>query len=1069
MLSVKFLSDTSSPHAPSPALAGMGLQSIFTSPGFVLVHDQLSQVLPSSISVYTDGFLTNLGTKNCMAGAGVFFSDIDLGLGIGVLGLLSFTLAEMQAIALALECVPHSSCVHLFFDSQAALDAYKSELGLVHLDFHNCCWVERLHIINIIHGRNLLVEWHKVKGHSGMVGNKRADAIADASSHSGWFLPFQSHVRFLLADGGAVSGNSRHFVYDIFHSVSHAHWEIGSGSKFLPASLFADVDWSCSLLVWHPDSHMATGHTSKPTADVHSFFMKALHHWLPAAVHKHLYDRKYSSVLCLYCGEVETSDNVFFYKADVFAHLQILDTCSKSWMVLSGLSFSSSCVLRLLSSSVSDVSVFTALSKGFVFIEWLREAISVFKCHKAASSKIVEFVHSLSFAFRNDIWLVRIKHCAFMKKNNLIPLDGSVSISVPGSASRFSAGIVRLLGICFGFRKHCSFFSGVGDSVLYDKSKLFFDYKATVGSVIAVIKKTAKVSGSESGFKAVASRKKRKGGVLAEGVDNGRVVAEVPGVCSWGLETGDTTESESVDMEEECLVEKTSFDYGEGGALAGGDYDQTPTSSKVKTKKALGKPLGKIDFSKNGSDDGVLLDASLELPSSVKNLVNVSVRKSFALDIGLDKVAGKSSQEKLVVVRKLFSGINGFGGASTPSKFSGIIRVTFTSESSLVKATDKAVNAKILVNADLKKASGQSDRAVVMKEIPVGTSSEAVRAALSKFEVIRTIKIQLIGLWQKAVVKFERSDQADLAAAKWSILIRKNAVRVARADSDKKVWDIRDQHRALLYTLLMGTNAHDIWDFVRSVGGKTCIIDRYSVMYAQARCAVVCFDSAELLDAAVGTTPVLRNTNLHWSCLISAKCAKYEKLGHTSLGCAVGGKLSSSSSLCRVFSDMDKSRLATIYVKRSAPVAYPVSFGGLSWAKVARRSFSLPLSSQNVVVTNGSSSEMKLSQPVTMEVNDRFAALERSLASLAEQVGKLAKRLDTLGPMVSQPSPGCQPLVTPSSQDQEADVVISEGLSVSTSGENVVGAVSFDMSSVSKLEDSIKCLMVLPEVFGLFS
>ncbi|KAG9284131.1 hypothetical protein G9A89_022905 [Geosiphon pyriformis] len=317
------------------------------------------------------------------------------------------------------------------------------------------------------------------------------------------------------------------------------------------------------------------------------------------------------------------------------------------------------------------------------------------------------------------------------------------------------------------------------------------------------MKKTVKVSGSESGFKTVASKKKKKEGVLAEGVNNKGVAAEVS-------ETGDTTESESINMEEECLVEETSFDYGEGGALAGGDYNQMSMNSKVKTKKALGKPLGKIDFSKNSNDDGVLSDAPLELSPPMKNLVNVPVRKLFVLDIGLDKVAGKSSQEKLVVVRKLFFGINGFGGASIPSKFSGIIRATFTSESSLIKATDKAVNAKILVNTDLKKSSGQSDRAVVIKEIPIGTLAETVRAALSEFGVIRAIKMQLIRLWQKAVVEFEQSDQADLVAAEWSILIRKNAVCVARADLDKEAWDARDQHRALLYTLPMGTNAHDI-------------------------------------------------------------------------------------------------------------------------------------------------------------------------------------------------------------------------------------------------------------------
>ncbi|KAG9304323.1 hypothetical protein G9A89_019885 [Geosiphon pyriformis] len=115
------------------------------------------------------------------------------------------------------------------------------------------------------------------------------------------------------------------------------------------------------------------------------------------------------------------------------------------------------------------------------------------------------------------------------------------------------------------------------------------------------------------------------------------------------------------------------------------------------------------------------------------------------------------------------------GRASTPSKFSEIIRVTFTSESSLIKATNKAANW-----------------AVVIKKIPIRTSAEAVCAVLSEFGVIKVIKMQLIRLWQKAVVKFEQLDQADLVTAEWSILIGKDAVHVARADSDKKAWDARN-------------------------------------------------------------------------------------------------------------------------------------------------------------------------------------------------------------------------------------------------------------------------------------
>ncbi|KAG9291331.1 hypothetical protein G9A89_003983 [Geosiphon pyriformis] len=78
-------------------------------------------------------------------------------------------------------------------------------------------------------------------------------------------------------------------------------------------------------------------------------------------------------------------------------------------------------------------------------------------------------------------------------------------------------------------------------------------------------------------------------------------------------------------------------------------------------------------------------------------------------DISLDNVVGNSVQKKLVVVRKLFSKINGFGGASAPSKFARIIRITFTSELSLVQASKKTKDVKILVNTNLKKSTDCSD------------------------------------------------------------------------------------------------------------------------------------------------------------------------------------------------------------------------------------------------------------------------------------------------------------------------------------------------------------------------
>ncbi|KAG9292350.1 hypothetical protein G9A89_015220 [Geosiphon pyriformis] len=424
-------------HSSSAVLVGAGLLNFCESDNFVSAHNRLPQVNINSLSVYTDGSLRNLGTVDCRARAAVFFENIDLGVDVGVQGLVSSTLAELQAIALALECMPAACSVNLFSDSQAALDACKSELSLVCPDFRNQCWVECWHIQNVIHSKNLRVSWHKVKGHSGISGNDYANSIADAASLSGWYLPPCVDGHFLLADSGVVSGNSRHFVQD----VCHVCWEVGSGSGFLASSF--------SSRVWHPDLHMAIGFTSRLTADTRTYLMKALHCQLSVAVRRHIYNKCYLSVLCLYCDKVE-----------VFDHLS-----------LSGLFLSSSVVLQLMSICTPDLLVFLALYKGFVFNGWLQEAVAVFYDPKIAGVKITDFVHSICFTFRNNIWLVCAKHHVFMEKNGLIPVNGSFVIPVSGLVLRFLAGVVKLLGITkafgilFGFHKSCSFFLGISDLV----------------------------------------------------------------------------------------------------------------------------------------------------------------------------------------------------------------------------------------------------------------------------------------------------------------------------------------------------------------------------------------------------------------------------------------------------------------------------------------------------------------------------------------------------------------------------------------------------------------------------
>ncbi|KAG9291524.1 hypothetical protein G9A89_021943 [Geosiphon pyriformis] len=204
----------------------------------------------------------------------------------------------------------------------------------------------------------------------------------------------------------------------------------------------------------------------------------------------------------------------------------------------------------------------------------------------------------------------------------------------------------------------------------------------------------------------------------------------------------------------------------------------TPNAKCFNTGAVIGSFISTISYNIDDEKEVSLpscLSFSLEKmwvdPKIVKSQVEVTVKKSFTLDINLSAVKEK----------KLFSTINGFGGATTPSKFKEIIRSTFTLSESMEKAMSLARENNIIVNSDLKRQGVHSDWAIVIKKILIDTSKEMIIATVSEFGQVVSIRLQLIGLWQKAVVEFAESSQADQLAAKWSFLIGKDSVCMAKA------------------------------------------------------------------------------------------------------------------------------------------------------------------------------------------------------------------------------------------------------------------------------------------------
>ncbi|KAG9306909.1 hypothetical protein G9A89_000777 [Geosiphon pyriformis] len=90
----------------------------------------------------------------------------------------------------------------------------------------------------------------------------------------------------------------------------------------------------------------------------------------------------------------------------------------------------------------------------------------------------------------------------------------------------------------------------------------------------------------------------------------------------------------------------------------------------------------------------------------------------------------------------------------------------FTSEKSINKVILLAREKEIIINTNLKRQNIYSDWAVVIKKIPINMSKEMIIAIVAKFGKIKSIRIQLIEMWQKTVVEFTEVDQTKQLASK---------------------------------------------------------------------------------------------------------------------------------------------------------------------------------------------------------------------------------------------------------------------------------------------------------------
>ncbi|KAG9294427.1 hypothetical protein G9A89_001932 [Geosiphon pyriformis] len=470
---------------------------------------------------------------------------------------------------------------------------------------------------------------------------------------------------------------------------------------------------------------------------------------------------------------------------------------------------------------------------------------------------------------------------------------------------------------------------------------------------------------------------------------------------------------------------------GGGGSLLG-SAATTLKAKRVKNNLDCSFPLGFLDYNMD-NDDGGPLPFLLD-PKIIKTQVEIAVKKSFALDINISNVEGKSVMAKTQLIRKIFSKINGFGRATIPSKFEEIIRSTFTSEKSMKKAASLAGENRIIVNTDLKRQGVRSDQAVVIKKIPMDMPKEMIITTVSEYGQIVSIKVQLIGLWQKAVVEFAESSQADLLASKWLFLIGKDSVHVAKAVGDCETWAFKNQFRTLLFTLPVGMTAHDLGTLLKGAGGKTCVINHSLETGNRTRCAVVCFESDKAIESAFRTESIFGSVKLSWTRLDLVRCKWCGKFGHFALECDAEVALASQSSkLFKKSANLNTClQLTKLYAKKKIPISRPVAFGGKSWAQVASVasvSHSSCDGSGSGFLPFGALSSGSTPPPLSVvdsPLGTHLACLECSVKLLSDQILNILLHLDNLSLVLLAPPSSVIPFVSTSHPSISGSLMVTD-------------------------------------------
>ncbi|KAG9284841.1 hypothetical protein G9A89_003764 [Geosiphon pyriformis] len=325
---------------------------------------------------------------------------------------------------------------------------------------------------------------------------------------------------------------------------------------------------------------------------------------------------------------------------------------------------------------------------------------------------------------------------------------------------------------------------------------------------------------------------------------------------------------------------------------------------------------------------------------------------------------------------------------------------------------------------------------------------------------------------QEAVVKFTNSNQANLLVSKWSFLIGKDSVHVAKTVDNWKIWTSRNQYKVLLFILPIRIIVHNLGNFLEGAGKKTCFINHSLETGNKIHYTVVCFDSNKALEFVFYVEPIFGGVKLFWARIDLVWCEKCGKCNHSALECdaPVTSIFKPSRPFKKVVSDEHYLQLAKLYKRRNIPISCPAVFVVLL-AGCFDSSCSTSGSGSFFSGISGSNSGLSLVLAGDSFLSAWLVFLEYSLELLADQVSGILKKLSSVE-LVLLVLPSCAPsLATPVSlvlylnMDMTLNSVLMLSASFFLAASNIISDFSSSSSQVlmSKI-DSLESKIIALEV-----